>query len=232
MATFDRAYGALARQNRREQLLNAHLPLVKHMVGRVAMELPEGVGLDPLEAGGLFGLLDAISKFDPLKDGDFATEARDKISQGIYDALRREWNLDDTTAEYLVRIQDAYPRLASPVDLPGLALASSLTIDEVVDALIALRLLQRLRPIAGTEAIAFDVAEERAAEWAKGRLDPSLHTLFTLLDTVATRLLTLFFREDLRLQEVSEILRLPQLETKRIYRRTLWGIGESLRQTR
>lgn len=231
MGTFDRAYGAQARQNRRDQLLKANLPLVKHVVGRVAMELPDGLATDPLEAGGLYGLLDAISKFDPGKEAEFPAEARERIEQGIHDALKREWNLSAEAAERLLRVRNAYAQQPPPVDLAGLAQASSLPAEELIDSLISLRLAERLSPAFATEAMPFELAERRAAEWAKGQVEPRLLPLFASLETVPSRLLTLYFREDLRLQEISEILRLPQVETKRIYRRALWGIGESLRQT-
>jgi RNA polymerase sigma factor for flagellar operon FliA len=232
MGNISRTYGAQARQNRREELLHAHLALVKHLVGKLALELPEGVALEPLEAAGLIGLIDAVAKYDPQTDPDFARFAREKITQAILDALKRDGNWLTEHLERIETIRRQYPLLAAPVDLDSIAVACAFSAESLLDSLIALRLLHRLQSPESGEPIRFEAAEEAAAQWVRGRLSASenpLGSIFLTLPTSTTRLLTLAFKEDLRLQEMSEILRLPQVETKRMYRRALWGIGESLR---
>lgn len=229
MGSFDRAYGARARQDRREQLYGTYLPLVKHLVGRLVIEFPEGISAELLEAGGLFGLIDAVAGFDPTREATFATEARERIVRGIHDTLR-DWNPSPMARERQERVLQAYLGLPVPVELTALAAAVSLSLDELTETVIELRALDRLRDPTTPADFPFELSEISAAAWAKGTLDPALAFAFLSLETVPARLLTLYFREDLRLSEISEILRLPQVETKRIYRRALWGIGESLRQ--
>lgn len=48
----------------REQLLEEHIPLVKYVAGRLAMNLPSSVDVGDLESFGFFGLLDALEKYD------------------------------------------------------------------------------------------------------------------------------------------------------------------------
>ncbi|MBI3416256.1 MAG: FliA/WhiG family RNA polymerase sigma factor, partial [Verrucomicrobia bacterium] len=47
------------------ELVQQYLPLVKNVVGRMAMTLPPHVDIEDLNSAGLVGLLNAIRNFDP-----------------------------------------------------------------------------------------------------------------------------------------------------------------------
>ena len=50
-------YQKAAQQKRRDDLIVSHLPLVKHVLGRVVGELPPGVDIENLESAGVLGSL-------------------------------------------------------------------------------------------------------------------------------------------------------------------------------
>jgi len=76
----------------RNQLAEYYLPLVKVVAGRVAIGLPSHVDKDDLLSSGVFGLLDAIERFDPDRKNKFETYAGVRVRGAILDYLReKDW---------------------------------------------------------------------------------------------------------------------------------------------
>ncbi|WP_211262371.1 RNA polymerase sigma factor WhiG [Nitriliruptor alkaliphilus] len=72
----------------REQLILHYAPLVKYVAGRVAVGMPANVEHADLVSYGIFGLMDAIEKFDVSKGFKFETYAITRIKGAIIDELR------------------------------------------------------------------------------------------------------------------------------------------------
>ncbi len=72
----------------REQLILHYAPLVKYVAGRVAVGMPANVEHADLVSYGIFGLMDAIEKFDLDKGFKFETYAVTRIRGAIIDELR------------------------------------------------------------------------------------------------------------------------------------------------
>lgn len=72
----------------RESFIKQYAPLVRYVAGKVAMGLPQNVDYDDLVGYGVFGLIDAIDKFDPEKHVKFKTYAVTRIRGSIFDELR------------------------------------------------------------------------------------------------------------------------------------------------
>jgi RNA polymerase sigma factor for flagellar operon FliA len=72
----------------REAFIKQYAPLVKYVAGKVAVGMPHNVEFDDLVGFGVFGLLDAIDRFDPEKNVKFKTYAVPRIRGAIFDELR------------------------------------------------------------------------------------------------------------------------------------------------
>jgi RNA polymerase sigma factor for flagellar operon FliA len=72
----------------RERLILHYAPLVKFVAGRVASGLPPSVDQADLVSYGIFGLIDAIEKFDPSRGFKFETYAIARVKGAIIDELR------------------------------------------------------------------------------------------------------------------------------------------------
>src|ERR1035441_844394 len=73
-------------------LVEEYLPLVKTVVGRLAMTLPSHVNADDLYSASLIGLLNAMRRFNPANGNSFETYARMRIRGAVFDELRRlDW---------------------------------------------------------------------------------------------------------------------------------------------
>ena len=76
----------------REKLILEYAPLVKLVAGRLSMYLGYNVEYDDLCGYGIFGLIDAIDKFDSTKDVKFETYASLRIRGSILDQIRKmDW---------------------------------------------------------------------------------------------------------------------------------------------
>jgi len=72
----------------RDALIVHYSPLVKYVAGRVAVGLPQNVDQADLVSYGIFGLIDAIEKFDLERGFKFETYAISRIKGAIIDELR------------------------------------------------------------------------------------------------------------------------------------------------
>jgi RNA polymerase sigma factor FliA len=83
-----RDYRETSRRDLRDRLILHYSPLVKFVAGRVAVGLPQNVEQADLVSYGIFGLMDAIDKFDVDRGYKFETYAMSRIKGAIIDELR------------------------------------------------------------------------------------------------------------------------------------------------
>jgi RNA polymerase sigma factor for flagellar operon FliA len=72
----------------REKLILHYAPLVKYVASRVATGLPASVEQSDLVSYGMFGLMDALNKYEPGRGNKFETYAIPRIKGAIIDELR------------------------------------------------------------------------------------------------------------------------------------------------
>ena len=81
-------YKRVGSRELRDQLIVHYSPLVKYVAGRVGTGLPQNVDQADLVSYGIFGLIDAIEKFDLDRGFKFETYAIARIKGNILDELR------------------------------------------------------------------------------------------------------------------------------------------------
>ena len=81
-------YKATGARASRDRLVVHYSPLVKYVAGRVAVGLPQSIDQADLVSYGIFGLMDAIDKFDMDRQIKFETYAITRIKGAIIDELR------------------------------------------------------------------------------------------------------------------------------------------------
>jgi RNA polymerase sigma factor for flagellar operon FliA len=105
------SYKSSGSQRARDQLIVHYSPLVKYVAGRVAVGLPQNVEQADLVSYGLFGLIDAIDKFEPERGFKFETYAISRIKGNIVDELRAiDWVPRSVRAKAR-QIENAYATL-------------------------------------------------------------------------------------------------------------------------
>lgn len=72
----------------REQLITSHIQLVHYVAGRMLPGLHSSVEKQDLVSYGMFGLMDAIERYDPAREVKFSTFASYRIQGAINDEMR------------------------------------------------------------------------------------------------------------------------------------------------
>ena len=85
-------YSRLKTPEIREKIILEYAPLVKVVAGRLSMYLGYSVEYDDMVSYGVFGLIDAIDKYDLTKEVKFETYASLRIRGAILDQIRKmDW---------------------------------------------------------------------------------------------------------------------------------------------
>lgn len=116
MKTVDKAklwsdYQKKPTQELREQLIIEYSQLVKLVAGRLSMYLGYNVEYDDLVSYGIFGLIDAIDKFDMSKNVKFETYASLRIRGAILDQIRKMDWIPRTVRQRQRKIDDAIKQI-------------------------------------------------------------------------------------------------------------------------
>jgi RNA polymerase sigma factor for flagellar operon FliA len=73
----------------REEIVVQYAPLVRYVIGRLALRIPSSIDREDLLGYGTIGLIEAVDRFDPLRGVRFETYAIQRIRGSIIDQLRR-----------------------------------------------------------------------------------------------------------------------------------------------
>jgi RNA polymerase sigma factor for flagellar operon FliA len=104
-------YKATGDRHLRDQLIVRYSALVKYVAGRVSVGLPHSIEQADLVSYGMFGLIDAIEKFDTSRKIKFETYAITRIKGAIIDELRSiDWVPRSVRAKARL-VEKAYAKL-------------------------------------------------------------------------------------------------------------------------
>lgn len=232
MASGSQIYSRVAGQNRRDELILEHLPLVRHILGKLAAQLPPGVDMENLESAGVLGLVEAANNFDPERGNQFNTYAYQRVRGAILDELRRNCPLPQQMLERVALVRRAYKELQPPVTVEALAAATELSTDEVADCLAAVRMtrMMSLEKAADSVGTRLDDRQERPDTLAeRAELSELLGQAIEALPERDRLIVTMYYKEDLRLKEIGQLLELSESRVSRLLNAALFVIGEYLR---
>ncbi len=222
----------------RERLILHYSPLVKFVAGRVAAGLPQSIEQADLVSYGIFGLIDAIDKFDPGRGFKFETYAISRIKGAIIDELRSiDWVPRSVRAKARA-IERAYSELenelhrspdddevATKLDMSRGELASTLSQISLTGLVALDELLQASSSDRQGSATVGDTIADGAHDPVEAyEVDEMKHLLADAINRMPDRerlVLTLYYYEGLTLAEIGSILsvtesRVCQIHTKAI----------------
>lgn len=216
----------------REQIIIEYAPLVKVVAGRLSMYLGYNVEYDDLVGYGIFGLIDAIDKFDYRKEVKFETYASLRIRGAILDQIRKMDWIPRTVRQRQKQIDAVTKEIEATMGRPAREeeIAQALGIDEneylewqsqmKVTNVVSLNEYLEMGTEISNEAAHvsrhFD-APEKVAE--QEELKEMLVEALELLTEKERKVIVLYYYEELTLKEISELLsvsesRVSQLHTK------------------
>jgi RNA polymerase sigma factor for flagellar operon FliA len=222
----------------RERLILQYSPLVKYVAGRVGVGLPPNIEQADLVSYGIFGLIDAIEKFDLERAIKFETYAISRIRGAIIDELRSiDW-IPRSIRSKARDVEKAYTslevRLHRTPSEPEVAAEMGISIEELHAIfgqvsyvnVVALDELLSVGGEKGDKVSLVDTLQDTRAE------DPVLafeseetkYLLARAINTLHERekvVVTLYYYEGLTLAEIGQVLgvtesRICQMHTKAV----------------
>jgi RNA polymerase sigma factor for flagellar operon FliA len=233
-----REFKASGEERLRERLILHYSPLVKYVAGRVGVGLPPNIEQADLVSYGIFGLIDAIEKFDLERAIKFETYAISRIKGAIIDELRAiDWI--PRSVRYKAReVEKAYAALEaklhrSPTEAEvaeelGIKLEDLHTIFSQVSFVnvVALDELMSAGQERGDKLSLVDTLEDTKAEdpVAAFETEETKYLLAKAINTLPERekiVVTLYYYEGLTLAEIGQVLgvtesRICQMHTKAV----------------
>ncbi|MEA1897247.1 MAG: FliA/WhiG family RNA polymerase sigma factor [Bacteroidota bacterium] len=98
-------------KKKRDKLIIKYAPLVKNIVERIALRLPNHVSKDDLMNVGIIGLISALNKFDETRNVPFATYARIRIQGAVLDELRLRDDVSRSARNKAAKLEKAFATL-------------------------------------------------------------------------------------------------------------------------
>jgi RNA polymerase sigma factor for flagellar operon FliA len=222
----------------RERLILHYSPLVKYVAGRVGVGLPPNIEQADLVSYGIFGLIDAIEKFDLERAIKFETYAISRIKGAIIDELRAiDWI--PRSVRYKAReVEKAYAALEAKLHRTPteseVAGELGITLDELHTIfsqvsfvnVIALDELLNVGGERGDKLSLVDTLEDTRAEDPVEvfETEETKYLLSRAINTLPERekiVVTLYYYEGLTLAEIGQVLgvtesRICQMHTKAV----------------
>lgn len=219
----------------REKLILEYAPLVKIVAGRLSMYLGYNVEYEELCSYGIFGLIDAIDKYNPDKQNKFETYASLRIRGEILDQIRKMDWIPRTVRQKQKQIDAAIREIEAETgkNASDEAVAEKLGIsqDEYLDWQTQLNITNVVSlneyieqgsdvPNGKNSSSHFAAPEE---VYEEGELKEVLKDALNLLTEKERRVIELYYYEELTLKEISMVLevsesRVSQLHTKALSR--------------
>lgn len=219
----------------REKIILEYAPLVKVVAGRLSMYLGYNVEYEDLVSYGIFGLIDAIDKFDCLKEVKFETYASLRIRGAILDQIRKmDWiprtirqkqkkieNVireieqstghgasDEEIAEKLGISGDEYLEWQSQMKITGIV-----SLNEYME-----QGSDVAQDYSRHTTSRFEAPEEKIE---KEELAHVLGDALKLLTEKEQKVITLYYYEELTLKEISNILEVSESRISQLHTRAL-----------
>jgi RNA polymerase sigma factor for flagellar operon FliA len=221
----------------RERIITDCMPLVKYVVGKVAASVPDHCDREELIQSGIFGLIDAIERYDPGRETKFETYAILRIRGAVIDELRsRDWvprskrKLAREVEAAACEIESRDGRVPSVADL---AEAMGLSREEMEETLQQISFVSfvsldepkggetdggslRMRDLLSDTDIAGPSARIELEEKTR-----ALSQAITELPEQERVVVTLYYYEDMRLKDIAELYGVSESRISQIHGRAL-----------
>jgi RNA polymerase sigma factor FliA len=228
----------------REKLILHYAPLVKYVASRVATGLPASVEQADLVSYGMFGLIDALQKFEPGRGNKFETYAIPRIKGAIIDELRamdwvprsvrfkaREIEKAHADLESMLKRQPTEKEMAERL---GVSLRE---LHEVVSqisfvSVLALDELVSVGSDRGEQVSLLDTLADKGLDPTSGvESQETRGLLAAAINSLSERekiVVTLYYFEGLTLAEIGEILGVTESRVCQIHTKAVAGLRGQL----
>ena len=224
----------------REQIIIEYAPLVKLVAGRLSMYLGYNVEYEDLVSYGIFGLIDAIDKFDSAKNVKFETYASLRIRGAILDQIRKmDWiprsvrskqkKIDAANA----KIEAETGRMATDEEI---ARELEVSVEELnnwqgqtkINSLVSLDEFVEQGSEIRMDAFANSHYEQPEKLVEKTELTGNIIEPLELLTEKEKQVVMLYYYEEMTLKEISSVLSVSESRVSQLHTKALMKMRKSL----
>ena len=223
-------------------MVEDYLPLVRHVVGRVAMGLPSHVDTDELFQVGSIGLVNASRAFDPDRGVAFKTYAYALIRGAVLDELRRLDAVPRSTREKLRAVDKMAAAFRERTNRAPSDLEIAVALDTEESSIRELGRIAR-----NIETLSIDnststpdallmrdilpcpTSQDPFDKAARVELIATVADAIRALPEAERRVITMYYREGLLLREIGKLLGVTESRVSQIHSRALSRLQKALR---
>lgn len=217
----------------REKLIIEYAQLVKLVAGRLSMYLGHNVEFDDLVSYGIFGLIDAIDKFDTDKNVKFETYASLRIRGAILDQIRKMDWIPRTIRQKQKKIDAAMKEIEASKGRAATdeEIAKSLGITD--DEYLSWQSQMKITGVVSLDEFMETGSEVPSVQNSQHRFDgpeeviekrelkEALGQALDLLTEKEKKVILLYYYEDLTLKEISNVLEVSESRVSQLHTRAL-----------
>jgi RNA polymerase sigma factor for flagellar operon FliA len=228
-----------------EEIVQRYLPLVKTVVGRLAMNLPNHAATEDLYSAGLVGLLSAIRRFNPRAGVSFETYARVRIRGSVFDELRKlDWvprsvhEKARMVEETMRRLEQKKRRIPTELEMAKELKLSLSEYEELLGeikpatfvCLDSVRSAEQEGEATQHEAVADPSQPDPGHRVANRELAALVVRRLSHLPEPQRKVLALYYFEGLRLREIAEAFGVTESRISQIHSQAVIAIRAYLRR--
>ncbi len=224
----------------RDQLILDHVPLLRHIAGRMSLDIPGSMDREDLVGYGMVGLIGAADAWDESRGLKFSTFAYTKIRGAILDELRRTDFLPrgrrERVRELDRAVQELEQELGGRPSPEQIAEALGMTLDEVSEIMLSARSACETslddgpsQELASLLADPTSTDPSGSVEWQEMK-DLLVKAILGLPDQDQT-VINLYYGEGLLLREICEVLGVTESRVSQIHSRAIFRLNKALTES-
>lgn len=226
-------------ESERDRLILEHIPLLKHIAGRMTLDVPGGIERDDLYGFGMLGLIAAADSWDASRGLKFSTYAYPRIRGAILDEIRRSDFLPRGRREKVRALEATLAQIeqekGGPPTPEELSQAMGVPIEELDEIMVsAVTAVETKLEDGPGDTLAALLSDPEApdpvdsAEW--NEMKDLLVDLIHELPEQEKAVITLYYGEDLLLREIATVMDVTESRVSQIHSRALFRLNGALTQ--
>jgi len=220
-------------QELKDKIIIGYSPLVKYIAGRVNIYLCNNVEFEELVSFGVFGLIDAVNKFQLTKNVKFETYASLRIRGAILDSVRKmDWiprSLRHKQKKVDLVMSELETELGREPTDEELAQKLGINLDELqevitetnISAMVSLDEYTEQNYESNINEFTTNKSEQPEYEIEKKETKEMLKSAVNSLSEREQKIIFLYYFEELTLKEISKILEISESRISQIHSRAI-----------
>lgn len=236
-----KSYSKNKDQESRDELIVMYMPLVKYIASRVNLQVGQYVEMDDLVSYGIFGLIDAIDKFEYDKGNKFETYASLRIRGAIIDSIRKlDWvprsvrNKNKQVEQVYAELEQKLGRQPTDDELAKELDISKEELDDVLKKSNITALVSLDAEVTSETSETFNNVVTRSEigipekEYHDSEVHDTLVEALECLNEKEKMVISLYYYDELALKEIAQVLNVSDSRISQIHSKALLKLRSKL----